>query len=124
MIRPTFENLTRHASGGQGLFCSGTLGWQEQNPRLFKFKWWIFHAGSPAEDSIFLSDPRCALCTHDAMVLIDTLRREGRAHLIYNRRYRRGGPDAPWKKWDGQGEAPEYEVPFDEDGDPPWEGHR
>lgn len=124
MIRPTFENLARLAPRGEGLFCSGTLGWREQNPRLFKFRWWIFHAGSPTEDAAFLSDRRYALCTNDAMALVEKLRREGRACFIYNRRYRRGGPDAPWKKWDGQGEAPTLELPFDEDGDPLYEGHR
>ena len=81
-----------------------------QNPRLYKFKWWVFHSGSPSEGYNFLGCKEYALCTRDAMAFINSMRHEGSAHFIYNRRYRRGGPNVPWKKRDGEWQGPQYAL--------------
>ena len=124
MMQPTFKNLSRLGDDCISMFCSGTLGWLGQNPRLYKFRWWVFHSGSPAEGAEFLGRYEYSLSTRDAMEFIDCLTREKKIHLIYNRRYRRAGPDVPWKKNYESGEKIDYAPVFDEDSDPIFEGHK
>ena len=124
MLMPTVENLRRHCRSGQSMFCSGTLGWLGQNPLFYKFMWWIFSEESKVDGNKFLGHDKFALCTSDAIKLIDRLTLERKPFLVYNRRCRRAGPDTPFKKWDGKGDPPKLAPAFCDDPDPEIEGHR
>jgi hypothetical protein len=72
----------------------------------------------------FLNDKGLALCTKDAMELMDQLMAKKQRMLVYNERWRRAGDDTPFKKWDGDGLRPELAPAFDDDPDPLFKGHR
>jgi len=61
------------------------------DPRLFKYLWWVFWEGSTRDGSEFLTRPH-ALCTAEAMALIDRLVAEQKPHWVYNRRLPRREP--------------------------------
>ena len=124
MLLPTFENLKRLITESKSMFCSGSPSWIQDNPRFYKFRWWIFSEECTAEGYDFLGREEFSLCTHDAINLIERLKKERRSFMIYHRRRRRSGPDTPFKKWDRTGEDPGYAPPFDEDQDPIYKGHK
>lgn len=115
--------LARDPSG-RSTFCSGTADWHGQNPRFYKFKWWIFHEGSLAQGSDFLLNEKYALSTKDAMEIQERLRKEGKSFYIYHRRYRRNGSDTPFRQ-PGEGDQErKFALSFDDDPDPMFEGHK
>ena len=64
------------------------------NPRYYKYLWWIYTEDSLWEDQAFF-DHSPKLCTHDAMVWIETLKMAGQTFIVYNESLPRRGAGVP-----------------------------
>ncbi|MFA6107409.1 MAG: hypothetical protein WDA75_01440 [Candidatus Latescibacterota bacterium] len=93
------------------------------NPRLWKYRWWVFHRESTAEGRVFL-EPEHSLCTARAMEVLEDLQQREMFYLVYNRGYPRRDPSNPFNpghpRWAGVKWAPAWE----EDPDSVWRGHK
>lgn len=83
MKKPNFEALLMCADTDHGGRSFATL--MHPNPRFYKYRWWIFWRESPCDGQNFLAD-RYALCTADAMALMERLADGGETYWIYNSR--------------------------------------
>lgn len=94
------------------------------NPKLYKYRWWIFWLGSSCDGHAFLGDEH-SLCTADAMALIDKLWLKNERHWIYNRRIPRDHPGTtPFDRSSIKWRNTQFALPFNKDTDPEWEGLR
>jgi len=91
------------------------------NPRLWKYQWQVFHRGTPQGRAFFSTQK---LSTHAAMTLIRELVEKDEGYLIYNSRQPRSGKDTPFdpthERWANCTSA----LPYKDDDDPEWHGHR
>ncbi len=94
------------------------------NPRYHKYYWWVFWRHSPVDGDAFLTAPY-RLNTAAAMELIKRLREQKEPYWVYNRKLPRRDtantpfdPDSP--RWQGV----EWALPYAEDPDPEWKGHK
>jgi hypothetical protein len=93
------------------------------NPRHHKYRWWVFHEGCTVEGADFLKREN-SLCTHEAMMLMDRLRKENKPYIVYNVHDRRLGEDTPFRKDEESVSRHDWAPAFDDDPDPIWEGHK
>lgn len=94
------------------------------NPRLFKYRWWVFWRDSPCDGREFL-DERNSLCTAHAMTLIDKLTRNGECHWIYNKRIPRHEPGiTPFDRISTKWRDIQFAPAFHDDADLEWAGFR
>ena len=93
------------------------------NPRHFKYRWWVFHEGCTVEGAESLKREK-SLCTHEAMMLMDRLRKENKPYIVYNVHDRRLGDDTPFRKDEDSLSKHDWAHAFDDDPDPIWEGHK
>jgi len=122
MKLPRFRDLRNNSEGelSQSSYASGI----HPVPRFYKYDWWVFNEDSPVEGDEFLT-AKYALCTADAMALIDELREQGKPFIIYNER--RARLDPPHTPWDLNGERwvdYEFAKPLNQDSDPDWRGFK
>jgi hypothetical protein len=119
---PSFDALQKHSEDdGVGRSYAGRMN---PNPKLYKYRWWVFWRESACDGPQFL-DEKHSLCTADAMALIDTLTRNGECHWIYNKRMPRDQPgvtsfDRSSPKWRNVQFAPTFHC----DADSEWNGFR
>lgn len=114
---------------------SGASGWWvyasrvHHVPTFYKYDWWIFWEGAPADGDELIFDDRYRMSTSQASALYVRLQKEGKAFFIYNRRRPRLDPENPFdpnaERWKGCKWAPSLA----EDPDPivqegPWKGHK
>ena len=94
------------------------------NPYLYKYYWWVFCRNSPIDGEQFLSSTH-RLNTEAAMELVDLLLRKGEPYWLYNDNFpRRDLVNTPFDfdspRWNGC----EWALPYDDDPDPAWRGHK
>jgi hypothetical protein len=118
MQLPTFAILDEMKEKGKQCRFFGDR--MHSNPRFYKYVWWVFWKGSPAEGGEFLA--LHPMATAEAMKLIERLEHENEPHMVYNDRLPRRGTifDPTAKKWQNA----EWAPAFDEDGDETWNGHK
>jgi len=93
------------------------------NPRLYKYYWWIFHAGSPAEGATFL-EPAFRVTTYAAHTVIARLTEESEPYLMYNQRLPRRSAGSVLSPQATRWCNCEWAVAFYDDPDPEIDGHR
>ena len=119
---PRFEAL-RKQTDADGVSQSFAVH-MHPNPRFYKYIWWVFWRGSACDGREFLSDTH-ALCTADAMALIEKLRADNERHWIYNSRIPRDQPGVtPFHRDAAKWRGHSFASAFDDDADPEWHGHR
>lgn len=123
MREPTYAALDELKRRGN-LFA-GYAEHLHPDPRMYKYHWSVFHAGSSVEGWGFLSEEQ-DLCTHAAMKLIDELKAKGEPCMVYNTKSPRKGSrleiyvDHEHPRWKDR----HWASSFDEDTDPVWNGHK
>ena len=114
---PTYSDLYLDGKPVRGSYAMGV----HLNPRWWKYLWRVFHRRSP-EGRAFFSTPK--LSTHAAMTLITELEAKEEGYLVYNSQQPRNGKNTPFdmthKKWEDYTPA----LPYEDDDDPEWDGHK
>lgn len=118
MVPPLHRNLSMQGPLGRtGWSCATNM---HPNPELYKYYWWVFTLES--EEEGFLSNPENRLCTYDAMRTLQTLNRQKKPYLLYNKRYPRRNslfnPES--EKW----KHAQWFPCLADDTDPDWKGHK
>jgi len=117
-MNPTYEDLIG-SDGSPSRIPYGTV--PHPNPRWYKYRWRVFHRGSP-QGRAFFNTPE--LSAHKAMTLLRELEAKGEGYIVYNNGQPRYGDDTPFNlshpRWKDYTPAP----PYDEDPDLEWEGHK
>ncbi|GGB74943.1 hypothetical protein [Henriciella pelagia] len=113
-------------------FRRGRSVWQgdgvHSNPRFFKVDWRIWTPSSAIEEGLYGIGRRRAIwgspafCIAEAMELLQDLQSSGTLFMVITRARKRISPDAPWDA----ARVPEDRkaIPYDEDTDPEFFGHR
>lgn len=122
MKTPDFKCL-REQNRDDGL-CHSYARQMHPDPRLFKYRWWIFWRESPCDGMEFLAIEH-SLCTSDAMVLLDKLSQENECHWVYNQPIPRDEPGVtPFARSSTKWMSSEFASSLDNDADPQWQGFR
>jgi hypothetical protein len=99
MIEPTLSNLERLVQenagrrGGRAVFQSDGL---HPNPRAYKHRWWVFHAGSPVEGWAFLNSDEYAINTAALEPLLAEFRSRNEVCIVYGHGVHRHGQGSPF----------------------------
>lgn len=122
-MSPSYNFLESLASRGQ-LEANFTQP-LNPNPSLYKYRWWIFHRGSPCEGDAFL-ELEHSLSIAPAMALINDLKGRGEPFMVLNRRYPRRPVDGspPWDMDSPNWKGAIWALNLADDLDPAWKGHR
>lgn len=98
MLPPLYKNLKlyKRKDGTPAIVFAGAVR-RHQNPRLFKYYWWVFTEGCPIEGREFLKD-RYRLTEYEFEDVYRRCRDQGIAALIYNAKHYRLSDDTPWDK--------------------------
>ena len=119
---PSFDAL-RAESVDDGIGSSYASN-MHPNPRFYKYRWWVFWRDSVCDGRDFLDDEH-ALCTADAVALINKLNSACESHWIYNRQIPRHEPGTtPFDRTSDKWRDHSFSVAFDDDTDPHWNGFR
>ena len=115
---PTYRDLIDHDGKPSRVSYAKNM---HPNPRLWKYQWRVFHRLSK-EGRAFFSTQK--LSTHAATNLIRELVEKEEGYILYNSRQPRKGKDTPFdlthEKWADYTPA----LPYDDDDDPEWHGHK
>ena len=115
---PTYRDLIDHDGKPSRISYAKYM---HPNPRWWKYQWRVFHRSSK-EGRAFFSTQK--LSTHAAMKLIKELVEKNEGYLLYNSSQPRRGKDTPFdlthKRWTDCTPA----LPYDDDDDPEWHGHK
>ena len=119
---PSFDVLSKQTLD-DGISQSFALRMHPKG-KFYKYIWWVFWRGSACDGREFLSDTH-ALCTADAMTLIEKLSMQNERHWVYNRQTPRDQPGVtPFDRQSAKWRLHKFASPFDDDPDPEWHGHR
>ena len=115
---PTYRDLIDHDGKPSRVRYAKNM---HPNPRWWKYQWQVFHQSSK-EGREFFSTQK--LSTHAAMNLIRELVEKEEGYILYNSRQPRNGKNTPFdlthEKWASFTPA----LPYDDDDDPEWHGHK
>lgn len=117
-MKPTYENLI--GSDGSPSRVSYAMG-VHPNPRWWKYRWRVFHLGTPQGRAFFYTQ---RLSTHKAMKLIRELEAKDEGYVLYNYCQPRIGNDTPFNLSHPRWKDYTLALPYDEDHDLEWEGHK
>lgn len=102
--------------------CSGSPG-PQGNPRFHKYYWRIFSLECPWEgDEFFRYAP--VLCNADYLREVERLLKKRRSCMIYGFRRPRMDAGNPWDLHHPKWATMQFAVSWDEDTDPPVDGHK
>lgn len=95
------------------------------NPKLYKYRWWVFHRQSACDGPDFFNHQH-SLSHAQAMQLTQSLKNLGEPYILYNQRLpRRPINGYPlWNELSDHWVRSDWAPNFDEDPDPEWQGYK
>jgi hypothetical protein len=123
---PNFEQIKEQKltpKSEERSYCSRCSTSFNPNPKLYKYYWWVFWAGSPCDGREFLS-PQYRMTTKKAFDFMEELSLKKEPHWLYNRLTPRDDPQNPFDKASDRWRGVEWAVAFDEDTDEIYNGHK
>lgn len=123
MFVPSFSRLKALAAQGSSILIHAQP--MHHNPVFYKYRWWIFHEGSPCEGRQFLTNEH-SLSTAEAMKLHESFTVAKTPHWLYNEsRPRLPSPGgAPWDTASERWVKTKFAPTFEDDVDAEWKGFK
>lgn len=116
-------NALKQQSPAEGL-CHSYAQRPHADPRLNKYRWWVFWRGSACDGREFLAEDY-GMCTADAMALMERLTLSQERHWVYNQRMPRDEPGVtPFDRASAKWRNTQFAPSLNEDTDPEWNGFR
>ena len=121
MREPSFLDLQIEIETAQSLGKSTSASYakfRHPNPRFYKYRWWVFWAGSSCDGWGFLA-PENGLGDKEAWELMAKLTRQDQVFWLYNKQWPRLDSTNPFDPKAAKWKGVEWAQAYDEDPDLP-----